>query len=358
MSAVTISKLAVLVAWFAYATAATTALMSALTKKPKWLATAFWSAVVGVSAHVVGLLTIVLDNGRAPWGTLYEWVMSASLVIALAALVLIVRRQDFAALTSVVYGVVVVLMMAGASQYQEPDALHPALQSTWLTFHVALAIVGSGLLLFGGIVSALYLVRHRWEDRYLASAVGATSSAPAAEVGPSEAGSFGDGEVVPLREATDDFGIGGAGTATLVAPSIKVSMSTDTTTDPDPFAGTAVDQEESPRRGVGARLPSSTSLDGLARKVFTFAFPIYTLAIFAGAVWGEQAWGRYWAWDPKETTSFVIWGLFAVYLHARATRGWKGTRAAWLGVIGAVTVVFNSFFVNLVIAGLHSYAGR
>lgn len=357
MSAATLSKLAVLVAWFGYATAATTALMAALTKKPKWLATAFWSAVVGVSAHVIGLLTIVLDNGRAPWGTLYEWVMSASLVIALAALVLIVRRQDFAALTSVVFGVVVVLMMAGASQYQEPDALQPALQSTWLTFHVALAIVGSGLLLFGGIVSALYLVRHRWEDRCLASAIGESPSAPPPEGNPSAAEVFVDDEVVPLRDAADDLGVGGTGTATLVAPSVKVSTRGGTATDPRPSTGMTDKQVEFPRRRLGGRLPSSTSLDGLARKVFTFAFPIYTLAIFAGAVWGEQAWGRYWAWDPKETTSFVIWGLFAVYLHARATRGWKGTRAAWLGVIGAVTVVFNSFFVNLVIAGLHSYAG-
>jgi cytochrome c-type biogenesis protein CcsB len=335
MSAATLSKLAVLVAWFAYATAATTALMATLTKKPSWLRVAFWATVIGLTSHVIGLTAIVVANDRAPWGTLYEWVMSASAVMVLTALILIVRKPEFSTLTSFVLGFVVVFMMAGASQYQEPGALVPALQSTWLTFHVALALTGSALLLFGGIVSALYLVRHRWEAR--ADSATESAAAIAALATPED-------ETVPLR--VPDAGSGGV--ATLV--SRETSVETATTSASEAPTRPA-------RKGFGGRLPSSDALDDLARKVFTLAFPIYTLAVLAGAVWGEQAWGRYWAWDPKETTSFIIWGLFAAYLHARATRGWRGTGAAWLGVIGAVAVVFNSFFVNLVIAGLHSYAG-
>ncbi|MCC7075861.1 MAG: c-type cytochrome biogenesis protein CcsB [Acidimicrobiia bacterium] len=341
MSATTLSKVMLLVAWFAYAGAATAALMTALTKGERWLRATFWCAVAGLTCHTIGLVAITVGHGRAPWGTLYEWVVSVSAVIVLIALVLIVRRAEFAALTAIVYGVVVVLMLAGASQYREPGALQPALQSNWLTFHVALALTGSALLLFGGVVSALYLVRVRWENRYLTSVLGTTGTEP-----PDLAA--GD-EVVPLRETDDREGDAlagsGGGAVALAAPRVEVEADTE----PVPVGTT--------RRGLGGRLPTSFALDDLARKSFTLAFPIYTLAILAGAVWGEQAWGRYWRWDPKETTSFIIWGLFAAYLHARATRGWKGTGAAWLGVIGAVAVVFNSFFVNLVIAGLHSYAG-
>lgn len=337
MSATTLSKVMLLVAWFAYAGTATAALMAGLTKREGWLRAAFWSAVGGLAFQVAGLAAITVAHGRAPWGTLYEWVVSVSAVMVLAAVLLIVRRAEFAALTAIVFGFVVVLMLAGASQYREPGALQPALQSNWLTFHVALALAGSALLLFGGVVSALYLVRVRWENRYL-SAVLHTTGTAAADLEDED-------EVVPLRESAEPPSGGGGTALALASPRVEIDTAED---------GAAAGAS---RRGLGGRLPTSFSLDELARKAFTLAFPIYTLAILAGAVWGEQAWGRYWRWDPKETTSFIIWGLFAAYLHARATRGWKGTGAAWLGVIGAVAVVFNSFFVNLVIAGLHSYAG-
>jgi len=74
-------------------------------------------------------------------------------------------------------------------------------------------------------------------------------------------------------------------------------------------------------------------------------------------LWAEVAWGRYWGWDPKETVAFVTWMCYAAYLHARATAGWRGVRAAWISVVGFATIVFNLFFVNMVVSGLHSYAG-
>jgi cytochrome c-type biogenesis protein CcsB len=111
------------------------------------------------------------------------------------------------------------------------------------------------------------------------------------------------------------------------------------------------------RKGLLARLPSSERLDQAAYRVVLLAFPVWTMAIIAGAIWGEQAWGRYWGWDPKETWSFVVWTIFAGYLHARATAGWKGRRAAWLAVVGGAALCINFYAVNLWIVGLHSYAG-
>jgi cytochrome c-type biogenesis protein CcsB len=86
-------------------------------------------------------------------------------------------------------------------------------------------------------------------------------------------------------------------------------------------------------------------------------FPLFTFAIICGAIWAESAWGRFWGWDPKETTAFVAWVIYAVYLHARATAGWRGSRAAVINVLGFAAMVFNLFFINLVTSGLHSYAG-
>jgi cytochrome c-type biogenesis protein CcsB len=105
------------------------------------------------------------------------------------------------------------------------------------------------------------------------------------------------------------------------------------------------------------RLPSSATLDRIAYRNAIVAFPVYTFAVIAGAMWAEVAWGRYWGWDPKETCAFITWVIYASYLHARSTAGWRGRRAAWISVVGFVSILFNLFFVNMVVSGLHSYAG-
>ena len=111
-----------------------------------------------------------------------------------------------------------------------------------------------------------------------------------------------------------------------------------------------------PSRIAGA-LPSSTALDRLAARTVTFAFPIWTFAVICGAIWAEAAWGRYWGWDPKETWAFISWVAYAGYLHARATAGWKGRKAAYLNLLAAATMLFNFVVVNTVVSGLHSYSG-
>jgi cytochrome c-type biogenesis protein CcsB len=108
--------------------------------------------------------------------------------------------------------------------------------------------------------------------------------------------------------------------------------------------------------GAGGRLPSAESLDRLAHRVIMFAFPIWTFAIIAGAIWADEAWGRYWGWDPKEIWSFVTWVVYAGYLHARATAGWKGRKAAVVSLIAYGCLIFNFFGVNYMFSGLHSYA--
>ncbi|WP_028279503.1 c-type cytochrome biogenesis protein CcsB [Arthrobacter sp. H5] len=103
-------------------------------------------------------------------------------------------------------------------------------------------------------------------------------------------------------------------------------------------------------------VPSALSLENLSYRINAIAFVMWTFTLMAGAIWAEQAWGRYWGWDTKEVWTFVIWVVFAGYLHARATRGWTGTRAAWLSITGYLCIVFNFTIVNVYFSGLHSYA--
>jgi cytochrome c-type biogenesis protein CcsB len=108
---------------------------------------------------------------------------------------------------------------------------------------------------------------------------------------------------------------------------------------------------------LGSRLPVAASLDKAAYRAVAFAFPIYTAGVIFGAIWAEAAWGRYWGWDPKETWAFIAWVVYAMYLHARATAGWKGNRAGYINLLGFSAMTFNFFVVNIVVSGLHSYAG-
>ena len=114
------------------------------------------------------------------------------------------------------------------------------------------------------------------------------------------------------------------------------------------------------KAGFGAvldRLPGADALDRLSYRTVIFAFPIWTFAVIAGAIWADQAWGRYWGWDPKETWAFITWVVYAGYLHARATAGWRGRKAAYIQLVGFASLLFNLVGVNLWITGLHSYAG-
>nr|WP_202457096.1 MULTISPECIES: c-type cytochrome biogenesis protein CcsB [unclassified Streptomyces] len=105
------------------------------------------------------------------------------------------------------------------------------------------------------------------------------------------------------------------------------------------------------------RLPSAASLDKFSYRLNAAIFPLWTFTIIAGAIWAGDAWGRYWGWDPKEVWSFITWVAYAGYLHARATAGWKGRKAAYLALIAFGCWLFNYYGVNIFVTGKHSYAG-
>ena len=104
-------------------------------------------------------------------------------------------------------------------------------------------------------------------------------------------------------------------------------------------------------------LPPAKVLDEVAYKAVIIGFPIFATLIILGSYWASIAWGRYWGWDPKETSALVTWLIYAVYLHARSQRGWAGRPAALILVIGFGAILFTYLGGNLFFGGLHSYSG-
>ena len=130
-------------------------------------------------------------------------------------------------------------------------------------------------------------------------------------------------------------------------------------------AGLSIVQLLKERRAVGKlqkakfldTLPEPEKLENMAYRLIVVGFVLWTFTLIAGAIWASRAWGRYWGWDTKEVWTFIIWTIFAGYIHARATRGWRGSRSAWLAIIGFSAVLFNFTIVNLFFKGLHAYSG-
>ncbi|HEY4706708.1 MAG TPA: c-type cytochrome biogenesis protein CcsB [Thermodesulfobacteriota bacterium] len=113
-------------------------------------------------------------------------------------------------------------------------------------------------------------------------------------------------------------------------------------------------------RGIGSKLvdaiPDSKVLDEMSYRAIAWGFPFLAVGIVSGAIWANYAWGSYWGWDPKETWSLITWFIYAAYLHARVTRGWRGKRAAYLSIIGFLAVIFLYWGVSFILPGLHAYA--
>jgi cytochrome c-type biogenesis protein CcsB len=234
--------------------------------------------IIGFLLSVAGVLLRGLAAHRAPWGNMYEFTITAMVFIVGAYLIMLWRSGvrwlglPVTLLAAVGNGLAVTVF------YVAVAPLVPALHSVWFLIHIVAAAVSGAAFNVGGVMSILYLIKKRAEDR-------------------------------------------------------------------------GSDQ------GYLARLPSSRKIDLIAYRFLAFAFPLWTFTVVAGAIWAEYAWGRYWGWDPKETWALVTWVIYAGYLHARSTAGWRGTRAAVIAIIGLGSFWFNFVGINLLVSGLHSYAG-
>ncbi|MCW2886289.1 MAG: hypothetical protein QOE54_6751 [Streptosporangiaceae bacterium] len=251
--------------------------------------------VVGWGAHLGELVTRGMAAQRLPWGNMYEFVSAICFAAVTAYLILLVRQNVRFLGAFLMVAVVIGLGVATIWLYDDPGPLRPALHSYWIGIHVTAAIIATGTFSVAAVTTLLYLaVAHRE-----AQAMAAASRTP-------------------------------ANGSTAVTGSAPVT-------------------------GFLSRFPSAERLDRLSNRITMFGFPIWTFAIIAGAIWADSAWGRYWGWDPKETWSFITWVVYAGYLHARATAGWKGHKAAVIALIAFACLLFNFFGINYLVSGMHSY---
>jgi cytochrome c-type biogenesis protein CcsB len=155
-------------------------------------------------------------------------------------------------------------------------------------------------------------------------------------------------EVRPLVPALQNNTLLAVHVATMIAAYAALSVS---------FAAALLYLAQGGTRRRFMALPRARTLDDIAYRSVMIGFPLLALGIALGAYWANSAWGRYWGWDPKETSALGTWLIYGVYLHMRGMRKWSGTRSAWVLVAGFGAVLFTYFAVNLLIPGLHSYAG-
>lgn len=113
--------------------------------------------------------------------------------------------------------------------------------------------------------------------------------------------------------------------------------------------------KKNPNNKTAEMLPSLEALDSINYKAISIGYPLFTIgALFAGAIWANEAWGTFWSWDPKETGALIVWLFYTAYLHARYVKGWSGSKAAWMSIIGFL-LALASFFGNMFLGGDHAY---
>jgi cytochrome c-type biogenesis protein CcsB len=249
-----------------------------------WVRAGLGLTVLGVLAHIVGVIIRGLAVHRVPWGDMYEFVIAVTCVAVLFFLGLMIRYRPFRLGLFFMAPIVIIIGLAQTVIYTPAGPLVPALNSYWLAIHVTAITLATGTYVVAAVLAVVYLFADRHARRAAAG--------------------------LPVRNGE-----------------------------------------------VFRLLPSPERLDQFAYRTVVFAFPVWTFGIMAGAIWADEAWGRYWGWDPTETWAFITWVVYACFLHARVTAGWRGRRAAYIQLVGFGCLLFNLLGVSLFITGLHSYAG-
>ena len=330
---------------------------------------------LGLAVHLASIITrSMASGGRVPWGNMYEYSSVSGFGIALIALLVVHWRLRRPELVGFLLFGGLMTMAAAQVLYVAPGPLQPALQTHWLKIHTFGAMGASTIFTVAFVFTGLYLLRDLAEQRLAeartsslrGSTVGAVYAPGATAEGADRAEQVERPEGFEEDDGLEERDVYGRALRGAINPlPIAASAATLTLIYSLLFRNPVASIVAPLVVGVGVlvawwllpALPSAATLDSLAYRTTAFAFPVWTFAVIAGAVWAEQSWGRYWGWDPKETGAFLTWVAYAGYLHARATRGLRGRGAAGIGVLAFLILMFTYYAVNLWIAGLHSYQG-
>ncbi|TJY44609.1 c-type cytochrome biogenesis protein CcsB [Cohnella pontilimi] len=373
----------------------------------RWGWIAFGAALAGTAAHVTFFVTRWIAGGHIPTSNMYEFMTMLAMAVMLAFIViyLIYRNILLGAFTLPL----AVILIAYASVFpSEIQPLIPSLNSIWLRVHVTTAALGEAFFAVGFAAALVQLLRvvdftrtdkagrkaRRWTEYtlvviiivigFLVSVFSFRAAGYEADFQQTVVKTVNGQEQTYVQKVK--YGL---------PPFVKPHNSE--TVSVKPFLGMEKPLFEAPswmngvnagrklntiiwsllsglilygilrlvaRKQLGAVISPHLSdidpedLDEISYRAIAIGYPIFTLgALIFAMIWAQIAWSRFWGWDPKEVWALITWLFYTAYLHLRLSRGWQGSKSAWLAVIGFLVVLFTLIGVNLVIAGLHSYAG-
>ncbi|TWT01088.1 c-type cytochrome biogenesis protein CcsB [Planomicrobium sp. CPCC 101079] len=353
----------------------------------RWGKTAFIITIIGFLANLAYFFTRWGATGHAPLSNMFEFTTAFGMTLVGGFLVL------YSLYKTPVLGMIVLpvalLIIAFASMFpSEVSPLIPALQSNWLAIHVSTVVIAEGILAISAAAGLVYLLKvvdltkkskqRFWLEAIMYSLVlvlgFVIASTYFTATGYEANFSYVDKEgleaeieyKMPPVFGMNEYTALSEGTMTPIAemPAV-INASKLTTVTWSLIVGTILYWviRLIARRRISAILKPFVKnvnlnlMDEIGYRAVIIGFPVFSLgALVFAMIWAQIAWSRFWGWDPKEVWALITWLFYAAYLHLRLGKGWQGEKSAWLGVIGFTIILFNLVAVNLIIAGLHSYA--
>jgi len=285
------------------------------------------------------------DIGHIPISNLFESMSFGAWTIILIYLLIELKykNRSFGAFVMPVAFLALVYIGVAPNVSKDIEPLVPALKSYWLHVHVITSFLGYAAFAISFGVSIMYLIVNTKEKD---TAYGFWT------------GCLGALFTVIVAVTIDALTLSKAGGAHMLEGTFRSSSTAVQVISYAAYVGILVMSYAFSMRLRDSLVKfqaTSEMLDEVGYKTVAIGFPLLTVGIITGAVWANAAWGTYWGWDPKETWSLITWLFYLAYLHARYTRGWRGTRAAILSIVGFFSVIFTYLGVNLLLSGLHAY---
>lgn len=382
-----IAFFAYLIATFVFGGAVKGNKQGTYTSESRWGKTAFIITILGFLSNLAYFFTRWGATGHPPLSNMFEFTTAFGMTLVGGFLILYVLYKT--PILGMLVLPVALLIIAFASMFpSEVSPLIPALQSNWLTIHVSTVVIAEGILAISAAAGLAYLLKvvdltKKSKQRFwleaimyaLVLVVGFVAASTYFTVTGYEAGfTYIDKEGVkseitykmPAIFGMNEYQALSEDTMTPLGEMPAVINAAKLTTVTWSFIiGTIIYWliRLVSRRRIAALIKPLTKnvnlnlMDEIGYRAVIIGFPLFSLgALIFAMIWAQIAWSRFWGWDPKEVWALISWLFYAAYLHLRLGRGWQGEKSAWLGVVGFTIILFNLVAVNLIIAGLHSYA--
>ncbi|HWL22544.1 MAG TPA: c-type cytochrome biogenesis protein CcsB [Ureibacillus sp.] len=353
----------------------------------KWGQLAITVTIIGLLAHLGYFITRWIYSGHAPVSNMFEFTTAFAMFLV-GAFILMFFLYRVTALGLVALPIALLIIGWAAMFPREVTPLVPSLQSYWLTVHVTTAALGQSILAISAVAGLLYLLKaidpkKKGKERFWLEAIhfflvvilGFILINAGFKVAGYEAQysyiNKDDREMQIIYNLPPIFGMHESTAITegamdpLVELPAYIHAQKLTSVVWSLIAGIilyVLIRLITRKRIIEMLHPLVQKmklplLDEIGYRSVLIGFPVFSLgALVFAMIWAQEAWGRFWGWDPKEVWALITWLFYAAFLHLRLSKGWEGKKSAWLALIGFAIIIFNLVVVNLVIAGLHSYA--